>query len=273
MLFQFRLRSLEEVEPWGDEKPALHWFGLSDGWCWWRAGSQELFRYTQPVLAHWAAECHNYQKILPYVGYQLARPWEDILQCLPDVLDPVPDDLIQRTQNIEQWQNLCQKASAWSEDCDDEQPGDLLESAFGWWSERSWDAGYLRHPPKIWLWTQDDTFHLQWDNRGVNLNGLPVWEATYGEITLSVTAFIEEVKSFHERLMTAMAERVAVVCSGGLRSDIDINLDWLVQEQQDRSSWLNEALNRKPLERDWDKVREAISTVEQMCYNNRVEGL
>jgi len=31
MLFQFHLRPLEEVEPWGENRPVLHWFGLSDG--------------------------------------------------------------------------------------------------------------------------------------------------------------------------------------------------------------------------------------------------
>lgn len=104
MLFQFRLRPLEEVEPWGGEKPALHWFGLSDGWCWWRVDSQ---------MGCW----------IP------ALSAEDMA-------------------------------------------------------------------PKIWLWAQDATFHLRWDNLNVLRDGIPVWDATYGEITMPVTAFVEEVSPF-----------------------------------------------------------------------------
>lgn len=103
MLFQFQMQSLEKIEPWGGEKPSLSWFGLTDGWCWWNVDSQELFRYSQAVIEKWTNEYPDAQIILPYVDYQVVRPWEDLLQCLPAVLNPVPDDLIQRTQDLEKW--------------------------------------------------------------------------------------------------------------------------------------------------------------------------
>lgn len=258
-LFQFRLRPLEEVEPWGEDPPALHWFGLSDGWCWWQAGPPQLFRYAPPAA--------------PYVAYQVVRPWEDLLDRLPDILAPVPDDLAGRLRDPEEWQRLTDTAWALIETRDDDGLWDLLNSAFLWWSERTWDAGYLSHPPKIWLWTQGDTFQLQWDNRAVLVAGLPVWDATHGEITMPVSAFVDEVTSFHERFMAAMAERVAAVRAGGLRPEIAIDLDRLAQEQSERATWLTNALARKPPEQDWDKVRAAINEAERMCYNNRVEGL
>lgn len=205
---------------------------------------------------------------MPYEDYQLARLWEDLLQCLPAVLDPVPDDLVQHTQDMEKWNSLRERLWAWASEKDDDEAWDLQDDALRWWSERSWDAGYLRCPPKIWLWTQGDTFHLRWDNRAVIRDGLPVWDATYGEITMPVTAFVEEVRYFHERLMAKMAERVTAVRAGQMRPDIEIDLDWLAQEQQDRSSWLTNALDRRPPEQNWDKVREAISTMERICYNS-----
>ena len=160
----------------------------------------------------------------------------------------------------------------WASAKNDDEAWDIQETAFLWWSKRGWNSGYLRHPLEMWLWRQDDTFHLRWDNRGVISDGLPVWDATFGEITMPVTAFIEEVKSFDRRLMAAMAERVAAACSDGLRSDIYIDLDWLVHEQQDRSTWLENALRKTDEKSNWEKVREALATVEQMCYNNTVEG-
>ncbi len=207
------------------------------------------------------------------MDYQVVRPWEDLLDRLPDILEPVPDDLAERVTGIKAWQELQDRAWAWAEARDDERSWDLCNTAFLWWSERKWDAGYLRHPPQVWLWVRGDTFHLRWDNRGVTLRGLPVWDATHGEITMPAAAFVNEVRSFHERFMAAMAERVAAVLVGGLRPEIAIDLDMLAGELPERASWLTNALTRRPPEQDWDKVREAISTVERMCYNNRVEGL
>jgi hypothetical protein len=44
MLFNFRLRPLDQVIPWGDpEAPTFHWFGLSDGEYWIEAGGTTLF--------------------------------------------------------------------------------------------------------------------------------------------------------------------------------------------------------------------------------------
>ena len=276
MLFQFNLRPLEEVQPWGDDKPTLHWFGLTDGWCWWDVGTQQLFRFSQAWIDRWAAEYPQLGMELPYVDYQVVRPWEDLLQCLPDVLDSLPNDLADRVQDKEKWQNLLDKAQVWMEADDDDQSWaawDLYNLAFGWWLGRKWDAGYLRRPPKIWLWTQVETFHLKWDNRNVIDEGIPVWSATFGEITMPVTKFVAEVTLFHERLMVAMAERVDAVLSGALRPEIAVNLDWLVKEQEDRATWLHNTLTMRRQNQDWNEVRTAISTIERMCYNNGVEGL
>ena len=104
-------------------------------------------------------------------------------------------------------------------------------------------------------------------------DGVPVWDATFGEITMPVAAFVEEVTSFHERLMAAMAKRVDAVLSGVLRPEITVDLDWLVKEQEDRSTWLQNTLTMRRQNQNWEEVRAAISTIERMCYNNGVEGL
>lgn len=273
MLFQFKLLPLEEVTPWGPGTPSLSWFSLSLGWYWWMAGSQQLFRYSQTRIDQVAAEYPNHYSELPYEDYQLARPWEDLLDHLPAILDRVPDDLIHRVQDTEKWESLQKKAFVWAEAKNDRAAWNLQGLASQWWSDREWDAGYLRCPPKIWLWTQDDIMHLKWDNRGVIDEGILVWDATLGEITMPVTEFLAEVTSFHERLMAAMAERVEAVLSGALHPEIAINLDGLVKEQEDRATWLENTLTMRRQNQDWNEVRAAISTVERMCYNDGVEGL
>ncbi len=273
MLFGFKLRQLEEVQPWGSDEPTLHWFGLTDGWYWWQVGGQQLFRYSQPRIERWVVEYPKFGEELPYVDYQVVRPWEDLLDCLPDVLDPVPDDLAQRIGNIEELEALNDKAFLWAAEKNDEAAWDLQELAFRWLWNRGWDSGYLRCPPKIWLWTQGETFHLKWDNRNVIDEGVPVWDAAFGEITMPVIEYVAEVTSFHERLMAAMAERVDAVRSGAFWPETAVNLDGLIKEQENRATWLQNTLTMRQQHQDWDEVRAAISTIERMCYNNGVEGL
>ncbi len=289
MLFEFILRPLEEVQPWGEDEPTLHWFGLTDGWCWWNVGLQQLFRNSQAWLDHWVGEYPEIATDPPYVDYQVVRPWEDLLTSLRSVLDPVPDDLIARTNDRQKWELFREQVGLWVQARNTDEAWNLWQAAFHWWSKRSWDAGYLRRPPKIWLWTQGDTFHIRWDNRDVIDDGLPVWEATEGEITIPTADLVAEAKLFDDRLMSAMAERVKAVVSGKLRPDIQIDLAHLAYEQSDRSTWMENALTfwmenaltfwmenaltLDRLEEDWDKVRGALATLEQMCYNNGVEGL
>ena len=273
MLFEFILRPLGEVQPWGEDKPTLHWFGLTDGWCWWNVGSQQLFRYSQVWLDRWAGQYPKLASDLPYVDYNVVRPWEDLLDFLRTVLEPVPEDLILRINGLQEWNLFRDKARSWMEEQDTDEAWDLQSIAFHWWSQRTWDAGYLHHPPKIWSWAQGDTFHIRWDNRDVIDDGLPVWEATKGEITMPMADFIAEAKSFDDRLMSAMAERVNAVIGGALRPDIGDDLAHLSDEQSDRSTWMENALTLGRMEEDWNKVREALATLEQMCYNNGVEGL
>ena len=64
------------------------------GWFWIAAGDQELFRYTDAALAYVASQNPDLPPpALPYDDYQVARYWEDLMEMLPEILDPVPTDL------------------------------------------------------------------------------------------------------------------------------------------------------------------------------------
>ena len=69
MLFNFLLRPVETIVPWGDETPTLSWFGLSYGWYWLELGGQEVFRARTVTPGK-----------PPYADYQVARLWEDLLE-------------------------------------------------------------------------------------------------------------------------------------------------------------------------------------------------
>ena len=90
MLFNFQLRSLEQVLPWQSQGQSyLHWFGLTDGWYWLHLGEVEHFRYTDAIMAVWR-ETTDDVAVLPYVDYQVVRLWEDIQEILPHILEPIP---------------------------------------------------------------------------------------------------------------------------------------------------------------------------------------
>ena len=86
--FRFVLRPVDEVGLGGsaDGPKRLHWFGLTDGWYWIDIGHHELLRLHESV------DRLDDPK-LPYVDYYVVRLWEDLLDVLPVVLDPVPLDL------------------------------------------------------------------------------------------------------------------------------------------------------------------------------------
>src|SRR5262249_55531294 len=101
MRIDFRLRPLREIAPWHNaagSNPHLTWFGLTDGWYWISVDGAELFRYSQTVLDTRAHEKRGEPWLirmggLPYVDYQVAQLWGDLLDGVPDVLAPIPPRL------------------------------------------------------------------------------------------------------------------------------------------------------------------------------------
>lgn len=267
--FHFRLRPIEDIEPWGREQgePQLHWFGLTDGWFWIEVDGQELFRYSDAVQHLWALQSPQVKTSpSPYEEYYIARYWEDLLEILPNIMDPLPADLAVRVADAEAWQNWQSAFHDQWEQSDNEAAWDIYALAIGWWSQRTWDAGHLAHPPRLWFWRVADTIHIHWDNRAVMLDGTPVWAAFQGEAVLSVTEFKAAAESFHDRFMTEMERRVEAAVDAWPRPDVKIDTTALLREQVQRAGWLEPALNPASIEikreSSWDVIRAALEHVE-----------
>src|SRR4051812_35106988 len=91
-LFNFVLRSPEQITQWAK---SLHWFGLTDGWYWLHLGDQEVPRSVKR-----SAEAPDG---LSYVDYNVVRLWEDLLDILPEILEPVPPDVAALTSKADSW--------------------------------------------------------------------------------------------------------------------------------------------------------------------------
>jgi len=92
-LIEFNLKPLQDVMPWGDEpNQYLHWFALTDSFYYMELGDVQLFCYSDEILEFWSKEypgCNS--KNEPYMDYQVVRLYEDVLEILPDVIQPIPE--------------------------------------------------------------------------------------------------------------------------------------------------------------------------------------
>ena len=271
MLFNFRLRPVHDVAPWGQEGDyRLSWFGLTDGWYWLDCGGHELFRYSDSIIKSWYHEGHQ-SAGSPYVDYHVVRLWEDVLDMLPDVLSPVPLNLLARIQpgpEADLWVDQVFEFAFPDEHETSQSTENKFDAVTGWLGQRRLDSGYLNQAPSIWLWSDGKVVFIRWDNADLLLDGHKLWTAELGTYSLPVEEFIKEVHSFDRRLIAAMNERVQSVRRHWNRPEIRIDTEALLAEQEERSQWLNEALERMSNTEppDWNKVIDAISFFERAGY-------
>lgn len=257
-LFEFQLKPLAEVMPWGDAPDLyLSWFGLTDGIYYMNVGEEQLFRSTAEILAYWKTEYPSLDTNQPFVDYQVVRFYEDVLEILADVLQPVPIEMQSYISSIfvqKQWE---QRLSNVADSITDEEIDDIYYPAIEWWGCRRLSTIHLNQGSKIWFWRTADTMHIRWDNRLSEIDGISVWTAKLGEFQLPVEEFIQEVSSFHHRLMDAMEERIKIIVTENLLPHVKIDFQNLLREQEDRTQWLTSALKRTPCVQEWSTVIDA----------------
>lgn len=234
MLFNFQLIPLNHIPLWSHKDQLfLRWFGLTYGWYWMDVGQDQLFQYSTDILQQWGYP-HSDEDALPYVDYQVARLWHDLLDMLPAILEPIPAEVLDHVRPGRQ-------ALTWIRQVEDylrHQRALTADEGIDWqfratsWIHQRWlDVAYLTSGPRIWFWTHDQTVTIHWDNREVQWHSMAVWTADVGTVMLSVPAFLEEVQSFGFRLMHAMQERIADVEQGG-RPDVTVDVPALMRDHR-----------------------------------------
>jgi hypothetical protein len=335
MLFNFQLRALADITPWGwhdtnpqsdlqslfqavgprpkseiasrfvnfYERPSIHWFGLTDGWYWLQMNeNDEFFRYSTDLLTHWQerypAEPTSapWQKSyptafppLPYADYYVVRLWEDILELLPLILEPLPPKFAHMLETEEQVSRWQKRVKQWEkaigiedkgeeeEQTEDYEDGDDMDEddmevwetylqATMWWYGRELSAFPLTAPPRLWFWNDGRYIHGFWDNSQLCIKNIPAWETQRGQIQLLYVRFLDEVASFHTRLFRAMEERIQEAKRSWPRPDVYLDLDKLEKAQQVRSPWLAQALERAASRAttDWNAVVDAMRTMDRL---------
>lgn len=235
--FRFRLTPVAEISPWGPDR-CLHWFGLTDGRYWIEIDDLELLRYAPGTVRGWRDGPADSN---PYVDYYTARFWEDLLELLPAVLEPVPDDL----------------AEFMSSDPDDwaSRDEERAEAAIEWYDDHVLDMGYIRCPPFIRCWRRAsggrDRTTVAWRHqRGEIEFTAPLT----GQVTLSAGAFAGAIEQLDRELLSAMGERVAELEQSGPPPGVHIDMRQLRAEHKDRTAWLQRRRTQMPAT-DWAAVR------------------
>jgi len=258
MLFNFTLKPLASVQPWGElGNLNLHWFGLTDGEYWIEVGSDSLFEYSEQV--------RQFPDATRYCNYQVVRFDEDVLEMVPFILEPVPRALVPYIsgESGRAWEAM---GISWREGdhLHAERIWDLSKGSHFWAGSRRLDTGYLSPSTRILLWSDESEVHIEWDNSDELFDGVLAWSAICGAFSLPRVQFVAELKSFHARLMEQMAGRIEQVMAGALPSEVHIDLAQLQRDQEWHCQSMDKQLAGLESPTDWQAVREAIQEVERL---------
>jgi hypothetical protein len=198
-----------------------------------------------------------------HCSYQVARQYEDVIEALPYIMEPVPADLVSHLSGGGRWRTTDCMA-AWSEarpERDDDEYWNMIEHAVTWIGRRELSTAHLSPSVDFVMWSDDAAVHVEWDNRAKLFQGVPAWSAAQGSFSVPRRQFADNVRAFHDRLMQAMAERVRAVAAGALPPGVSVDVAVLLREQNARA--LQSAMNfgSPPIPTDWKAVRRALQAI------------
>lgn len=263
MLFNFRLRDVDKIKPWGDNhQKHLHWFGLTDGWYWINVGTDKLFCYSNKLLSLRKEEAES-----PYVDYYVVRFWEDLLDILPNILEPVPTNILQKTDfgaSFAEWHNKILNHLLLQDNHDlSPKSQEILDNTTEWMARRFLNTRHLKYGPHITFSNDGQNIFIHWNNLGLTIDNIPIWTAQYGTFSLPINQFVESVQTFDKNLRNEMQARINEIQKNWEQSEIHIDIARLIQEQEERSTWLEQALERANTIKiyDWDEIQEMLEKI------------
>jgi hypothetical protein len=258
--FRFDLDEVVDIEPWGSDAgpKSLSWFGLTSGRYWIETPYGDVLRYSAEIRKLW-----NFP--FNHVDYQVARLFEDLQDCLPAMLEPVPDDIARLATNPE-WSI---QVTRWVEQevSDDEGRArwELKEAAMSWLWQREIDTAYLSYGPHLTCWRTGGGMHFRWTTEVNHDRNTQVFVAPNGEIALDVATFEAAAFGFCEDVLSRMRDRVGVIHRNGWsRLDCVVDVGGLVREQRHREDRFRQLLAKqaKEEETNWPEVRAHLQTLK-----------
>lgn len=255
-LIRFALRSLDEIEPWGEpDNLSLSWFALTDGYYLVTHGDSEIYRYSPTALSTlgWTPG-PTPEGFENSVDYQVCRLFHDLAEIIPSVVEEVPSDvatLLDTTSTQKKWEQTV-------DDWDWESASDSAESLL-WVDHRTLDSGYLQAGPDITFWRTGDAIRIRCDNRTRQVDGVQIWQSERMDAEVPLSEFLAEIRHFGDDLLAKMDERVKLVEAGWKREGVTLDPKDLRKQQVDNASLWSAALGSAPRTTDWSLVRAAMN--------------
>jgi Family of unknown function (DUF5984) len=268
MIFEFELDPIENVQPWGESpNERIHWFGLTQGIYRLKVGNEYLLNYTDEFTDYISKNHPQIYYKGTYVDYYVVRIWEDLIDLLPTILEPVPKDLqhffksdykVQKTwfEKVNEWE---EKAESQKTQTNDE-ISNICDAAIYWIQNRQLECWYLSPPAKIWFWADENDVIISWDNADTIVEGFQVWSAKRGNFRINRDEFIAELKQFDKKLFAEMEKRVDIICKTWNNNKVSINFEQLKGEQIQRATLMENHLNFNT-KTDWRTVSESIDLI------------
>jgi hypothetical protein len=167
-----------------------------------------------------------------------------VLDALPHILEPVPDDVMARFFAIDPRSGIPdddELAAAWFE-------------AHGWWGMRQVDLGYLAGAPRLFFWTSGPRVHLRW-------RADETWTVQRADVIEDARTFRTMTHEFVESFLSAMRTRVEAIARDGWQGKpCRIDIPQLVAEQDKREEQARKALGLVA-RTNWDHVRRMFSAL------------
>ena len=262
-LFDFHLINTIDIVTTG-----LSWFWLTDGFYWMNVDGQKLFENSEECLRYSEKEGYTYpnREFQKCMDYQVVRLWEDMIEILPSISQPVPKEFHQL---------LSQSLVKISADSDlfydyvnliDETPeykanNKYFDKPFYLDSYRLCTM-HIGLSPTLYFWrfkdSNEDNMHIAWDftQTFTTESGkeIPVWSATIGHFEMSYESFMQEFNGFHNRLMYAMELKIKEIeTKPELQALLCENYD-LRKEHNERIESVERQFKEYPVNFDWDEM-------------------
>ena len=272
-LFDFHLDLIEDCQFNHDDQGKIStcWFYLTCGYYRIAADHDLLLNYSNSLVDQWEQNPStpddyffrtlkvNYSS---YVDYYVARLWEDLIEMLYIISEPLPRALESTISNPVEW---AAKAQDWLDNQpeDNDEAWDIYYQGTCWLGNRRLYNGYLNSSSEIYIYlSENGLINLVWDNRDREIDNLPAWSAQYGKFSLPEKEFFEEIQSFNDSLIKKMGERIEWIRNNWKDLNKYADLEPLREEHKMRSDHLSEGLKRPINKENFDKVYEAIEKMD-----------
>lgn len=256
-MINFELKHIDETQPAGtDAELYMCWFWLTDGYLWLNLADSTLYEYSKDALKYFG------MKTSAYNDYPIVRFIDDFTELFKVINESIPDDIYQLTENLSQFLNDSQR---WLDinDTDEDEYSDFYfeeyDNLISWTYNRSFGSGHLIGGPRFSFFRNKDKIRIIWETEDKLENGIQIWTAKNGNIEISYTEFISQVKEFGNRFFTQMKDKVEIAVQKDWK-DIQIDKKELIKEHKERELdfWNQFTLleSDSTTKTNWKQVRE-----------------